>query len=87
MSRARLYCDGSNSWWALAECDACKSFHRYPLRDAVRWPVACLTCHRKLDARQAIREGVKHFADISPEIRNTFAADDHKRTAQRGQSR
>ena len=49
--------------------------------DEVRWPVACLTCCRKLDVRQFIREEVTELADIPPEVRGTLGADGYKRTA------
>ena len=81
MSYARLYRDGSNSWWALAKCDACQSVHRYPLTDAIRWPVACQTCYRKLDVRQVVREGVTGLADVPPGLCNSFAADSYKHIA------
>jgi len=81
MSYARLYCDGSKSWWALAKCDTCQSVHRYTLTDAVRWPVACLTCCRRMDVRQFIREQVTELADVPPEVRSTLHAGGYKRTA------
>ena len=77
MSYARLYLDGSKSWWALGRCDACQSVHRYPLADAARWPMACLTCGRKLDVRQGVREEMDDRPDIPPEIRSTLAAPQH----------
>ena len=72
MSYARLYLDGSKSLWALAKCDACQNVHRYPAADAARSPMDCLTCGRKVDVRQGIRDEIVDRPDIPPDVRRTL---------------
>ena len=73
MSYARLYLDGSMSLWALAKCDSCQNVHRYSAGDAVHSPVDCLTCGRKVDVRDGIRDELTHRPDIPAEILRTLA--------------
>jgi len=81
MPHARLYLDGSKSWWVLAKCDACQNVRRYAAEDAACSPLDCLTCGCKVDARQCIREEVDGQPDLPTEIRRTLGAVNCRRTA------
>ena len=51
----RLFWDGSNALWAVAKCRECGEVHKFLADDALREPVQCKSCGRKVDLREVVR--------------------------------
>jgi DNA-directed RNA polymerase subunit RPC12/RpoP len=57
MISVRLHLQGGNVW-ALCKCSACKTVHKYAIRDAISAPITCKQCGHKMDIRGAVIESV-----------------------------